>query len=158
MLSIRLQRIGKKKLPTYRIIINEKGRDTHDVYLEQLGTYNPHAKENQFQPNAERIQYWISKGAEVSDTIHNLLVKAGVIKGAVKKSVFLSKKRQTKLGEKRKADEEAAKARAEKAAAEKAAAEEAKRAEEEAKKAEAEAAKAAAEAPAAKAAPEAPQA
>lgn len=160
MLTIRLQRVGKKKFATYRIIISEKGRDTHDKYLEQLGTYNPHAKENQFQPVADRVKFWIEKGATTSDTIHNLLVKNGVIKGDKKKSVYLTKKRKTKLGEKKKAEEDAKKAAAEKAAAEKAAAEEAKRAEAEAAKAAAEAAKAAEEAvkaePAPEAAPEAP--
>ena len=80
MLTIRLQRVGKKKFATYRIIISEKARDTRDTYLELLGTYNPHAKENAFLPKADRIQYWISKGAQTSDTIHNLLVTAGVIK------------------------------------------------------------------------------
>lgn len=102
MLTIRLQRVGKKKTAMYRLVISEKARDTQDVYLEQLGTFNPHAKENQFQPVKERIEYWLGKGAQTSDTIHNLLLKAGIVKGKVKKSVFLSKKRQAKLAEKKK--------------------------------------------------------
>jgi len=153
MLTIRLQRVGKKKMPTYRLVISEKARDTHDVYLEQLGTFNPHAKENAVLFNTERISYWISKGASTSDTVHNMLVNLGVVKEKKKKAVFLSKKRTVKLGEKKKADEEAEKARKEKAAAEKAAAEEAAQAAKEAEKAAAEAAKA--EAEAAKAAEEA---
>jgi len=107
MLTIRLQRVGKKKFATYRIIISEKARDTRDTYLELLGTYNPHAKENAFLPKADRIQYWISKGAQTSDTIHNLLVTAGVIKGDKKKSVYLSTKRKAKIAEKKKAKEAA---------------------------------------------------
>ena len=98
---IRLQRVGKKKLAAYRLVISEKARDTKDVYLELLGTYNPHAKENAFLPNAERIQYWISKGAQPSPTIKNLLITAGVLKDKKVKSVFLSKKRSTKLGQKK---------------------------------------------------------
>jgi small subunit ribosomal protein S16 len=102
MLTIRLQRVGKKKIATYRLVISEKARDTQDVYLEQLGTFNPHAKENQFAPVKERIEYWISKGAQTSDTVHNLLVSAGIIKGKKLKSVFLSKKRSAKIAEKKK--------------------------------------------------------
>lgn len=108
MLTIRLQRIGKKKVASYRLIVSEKARDTQDVYLELLGTYDPHAKENQFKPVKERIEYWLSKGAQTSDTVHNLLVKAGVIKGKTKKSVFLSMKRHAKIAEKKKTEAPAA--------------------------------------------------
>lgn len=102
MLTIRLQRVGKKKFATYRLIISEKARDTHGAYLEALGNFNPHAKENAFQPNIERIKYWIGKGAELSDTVHNLLVTNGIIEDKKKKSVYLSKKRKAKLAEKKK--------------------------------------------------------
>lgn len=112
MLTIRLQRVGKKKVASYRLVISEKARDTQDRYLELLGTFDPHAKENQFKPITERILYWMSKGAQTSPTIHNLLVKAGVIKGKKEKSVFLSKKRSAKLAEKAKAGKEAAAAAA----------------------------------------------
>lgn len=103
MLMLRLQRIGKAKKATYRLIVSEKTRDTQGFYLENLGTYNPHAKENQFQPKADRIKYWIEKGAQSSDTVHNLLVTAGVTKEKKKKSVYLSTKRKKKLEEKKKA-------------------------------------------------------
>lgn len=129
MLTIRLQRVGKKGKPTYKLVISEKARDTHDVYLEQLGTFDPHVKvkENQFKPVVDRIKYWLSKGAQMSPTIENLLINAKVVDGKKKKSVFLSKKRKTKIGEKNKAKTEAAeKATAEKKAAAEKAAEEAK--------------------------------
>lgn len=101
MLTIRLQRIGKKKTATYRLVISEKARDTQDVYLENLGTFNPHAKANAFLPKAERITYWLSKGAQMSNTVHNLLVNAGIVKAdKKKKSVFISKKRKKKIAEK----------------------------------------------------------
>lgn len=103
MLTLRLQRIGKNKFATYRLIVSEKARDTQGVYLEQLGTYNPHAKAEQFKPVAERVSYWISKGAQSSGTVHNLLMTAGLIKSdKKKKSVFLSKKRKVKVAEKKK--------------------------------------------------------
>lgn len=102
MLIIRLQRVGKKKMAAYRLIISEKTRDTKGKYLELLGTFNPHAKENVFKPEVERIKYWLGKGSMMSDTIHNLLVANNIIEGKKKKSVFLSKIRQKKLAEKKK--------------------------------------------------------
>lgn len=103
MLAIRLQRIGKAKHPTYRLIVNEKAQDTQGSILEFLGTFNPHLKENQFQPNVERVKYWLEKGAQASATVFNLLLKAGLVTGAKQKSVYLSGKRKNKIAEKKKA-------------------------------------------------------
>jgi len=100
MLTIRLQRMGKKKFATYRLVISEKSRDTQGDNLEILGTHNPHNKENGLVLKEERIKYWISKGAQTSNTVNNLLVKAGVIEGVKKKSVLISKKRVKKIEEK----------------------------------------------------------
>lgn len=97
MLTIRLQRLGKNKFATYRLIISEKARDTQGRYLEQLGIFNPHAKENQLNVQADRVKYWIEKGATTSDTVHNLLVAHKIIDGKKKKAVYISKKRQIKL-------------------------------------------------------------
>jgi len=142
MLTIRLQRVGKKKVPTYRLIISEKTRDTFGTYLEELGTFNPHLKENQINVNAERIKYWISKGAQMSATVSNLLISNNIIEGKKRKSVYLSDDRRKKMAEKDKAKTDAVEkekaASAAKAEAEKVAAE----AEAEKAKAEAEAAKA----------------
>lgn len=125
---IRLQRVGKKKQPTYRLIVSEKTKDTHDKYVELLGSFNPHLKEGGFLPKADRIKYWISVGAQPSDTVRNLLINAGVITGKKSKSVFLSGARKAKLEEKKKAkieaDEKSAAAKVAAAEAEKAAAEE----------------------------------
>ncbi len=104
MLMIRLQRVGKRRMPTYRLIVSEKGRDTQDRYLENLGTYNPRAKNEaeQFQPKKDRIEFWMKQGAGASATIHNLMVKAGMIKADKRKSVFLSTDRKKKIEEKKK--------------------------------------------------------
>ncbi|KKQ40616.1 MAG: 30S ribosomal protein S16 [Candidatus Magasanikbacteria bacterium GW2011_GWA2_37_8] len=107
MLIIRLQRVGKKKFATYRLIISEKTRDTQGRYLENLGVYNPHNKVDGFVPDTERIKYWLSKGAGCSDTINNLFVKAGIMEGKKKRKVNLSNKRKAKLAEKKKAKEAA---------------------------------------------------
>jgi small subunit ribosomal protein S16 len=150
MLTIRLQRVGKKKLPTYRLIVSEKGRDTHDRYLELLGTFDPHAAAEQFKPVTDRIKHWISKGSQMSPTVHNLLVAAKIVSGKKEKAVFLTKKRHAKITEKNAA---AAKAAADKKAAEEAAKAEAKAKAEADKKAAEEAKAAEAAAPAAEAAP-----
>lgn len=103
MLTIRLQRLGKKNTPTYRLVISEKARDTQGRNLEILGSFNPHAKENGLAPNTDRIKYWLAKGAQTSNTVHNLFLKAGIISDAKpKKSVYISKERAAKLAEKNK--------------------------------------------------------
>ncbi len=96
MLTIRLQRIGKNKRPSYRVIISEKGRDTQARNLEILGSYNP-LGEKKFDVDQERVLYWISKGSQMSDTVHNLFVKNGIIKEKKKLSVSLTKKRREKI-------------------------------------------------------------
>lgn len=103
MLIIRLQRVGKTKKPVYRLIISENTRDTKGTYLELLGTYNPHDKVNGLVPKTERIKYWISKGAQMSETINNLMVKAGIVVGKKRRSVHISKTRQVKIADKKKA-------------------------------------------------------
>ena len=104
MLTIRLSRIGKKRKPFYRLIISEKTKDPWGTFLEQLGHFNPHTKEAVLK--ADRIKYWISVGAQMSNTVNNLLVKEGVIKADKEKSVFISKNRAAKIEKARpKADE-----------------------------------------------------
>ncbi len=163
MLRIRLQRIGKKKSPSYRLIVSEKTKDTQAGSLEILGHYNPIRTEKVLDVKADRILYWISQGAEPSNTVHNILSKAGVIVSKdKKKAVTITQKRGKKLEKKKVEAEDAKKAavEAKKAAEEaaKAAAEAKKVADAEAAKAAAEAEKAAAEAPAEPVAEEAPAA
>jgi small subunit ribosomal protein S16 len=81
MLAIRLARVGKKKHPTYRIIVSEKARDTLGTYLELLGNYNPHANPPETTVNAERVRHWIDRGAKASPTVQNLLITAKIIEG-----------------------------------------------------------------------------
>lgn len=133
MLRIRLQRVGRKKAPAYRVIVSERTKDPYAGGIEILGHYNPIATPKILELKADRITHWISKGAQPSETVHNLLLKAGIITGKKQKSVKISQKRQKKL------DALTAEKEAKKQAAEAAA-----KAAEEAKKAEA-AAKAAAE-------------
>lgn len=79
MLTIKLSRIGKRKKPMYRLIISEKSKDPYGDSLEILGSYNPFTKEIIAQ--GERINYWISKGAQMTPTVNNLLIDKKVIEG-----------------------------------------------------------------------------
>ncbi len=91
MLTIRLSRVGKKNKPMYRLIISEKARDPYGRALEILGSYNPYTKE--FVVKAERINYWISQGAGTSNTVNNLLVEKGIIKGDKMKATKINTKK-----------------------------------------------------------------
>ncbi len=101
MLMLRLQRLGKSKQPSYRLIVSDKRRDTQHGATEILGTYNPLAKEGGVNFKEDRVKYWLSVGAQASPTVHNMLIKSGVIKGDKKKSVALSGKRRAAIAEKK---------------------------------------------------------
>ena len=74
MLAIKLMRMGAKKRPAYRIVVKEKLSKRDGAYLENLGTYNPIGKEGaELKLNAERINYWIGKGAQPTDTVRRLI-------------------------------------------------------------------------------------
>jgi small subunit ribosomal protein S16 len=92
MLTIRLSRVGKKKQATFKVIVSEKAKDTVGDYLELLGHYNPHT--NNAELKTERIQYWISKGAQASGTVHNLLVDKKIITGEKLKVANIKKKKE----------------------------------------------------------------
>jgi len=78
MLTIRLTRVGRKNDPSFRvIIIDSKRKVKAGNYLEMLGSHDPRV--NRTELNAERIKYWLSMGAQTSDTVHNLLVSAKII-------------------------------------------------------------------------------
>lgn len=103
MLMIRFTRIGKKKQPSYRIIISEKTRDPWGRYLELLGNYNPRSKVANIK--ADRVKHWLAKGAQASPSVHNLLIKQGLIADTrKKKSVAISKKRREKIDAKKAAN------------------------------------------------------
>jgi small subunit ribosomal protein S16 len=92
MLKIRLQRIGRKNDPSFRAVLTDSKNSTKSgKFLEIVGTYNPKAGLASFK--GERIKYWMSKGAKLSDTMHNFLVREKVIEG--KKINVLPKKSPT---------------------------------------------------------------
>lgn len=147
MLMIRFQRIGRKNDASFRMAVLEKTAGPKaGKYVDLVGTYNPKTKQITYK--ADRIQDWIKKGAQVSPSLKNLLIKNGVLEGS--KVAVISKKNLEKNVAKKKAEEEAAQAKAAEEAAKAEAAPEAE--------APAEEAPAAEEAPVAEAAPEEPAA
>jgi small subunit ribosomal protein S16 len=81
MLMIRFQRIGRKNDPAFRIAVLEKERAAKaGGIVAQVGTYNPKTKA--LTLDAEAVKSWISKGAQPTDSVHNLLLAQGVITGA----------------------------------------------------------------------------
>ena len=76
MLAIRLMRTGAKKRPSYRIVVKEKQSKRDGACLENLGTYNPTRQPAEIRLKAERVQYWIEKGAQPSDTVRRLIKQA----------------------------------------------------------------------------------
>ena len=78
MLVVRLQRTGRKNLPSYRIVVAEKARPVKGKFLEIVGHYLPAGKNPILKIESERIAEWVSKGARPSDTLARLLKKEGM--------------------------------------------------------------------------------
>ena len=113
MLKIRLSRKGRKNLPFYHILATNSTSPRDSKFLEKLGTYNPLLEESQEKRvtiNKERIEYWLSVGAQPTEKVAKFLINLGV-KGAEKyKPDFKPKAKGTGL--KKKAAEKAAKEKA----------------------------------------------
>lgn len=77
MLVIRLNRIGRENFPVYRIVLADKRKSAKGKHLEVLGTYNV-ADGKRITFKKDRIEYWVSKGAQPSDTVASLLKMNGV--------------------------------------------------------------------------------
>jgi len=80
LVTMRLTRIGSKKRPYYRIVVIDKRRARNGRFLEVLGQYNPIASPVLMEINSERAQYWLSKGAQPSETVQSILRKKEIVK------------------------------------------------------------------------------
>ena len=97
MLKIRLQRVGRKHEPSFRLVLTDSKNSTKSGrFKEVLGSYDP--RKSMDTLNAERIKYWISQGAILTNTVHNLLVTHKIITApkinvsAVSKKVSIAEK------------------------------------------------------------------
>ena len=112
MLIIRLQRVGRVHEPSFRIVVTDsKNGPKSGNSIEVLGSYDARKGKGTNHIDGEKVKYWISKGAKVSDTVHNFLVDQKVLTG--KKINVLPKNKiinAKKAAEEAKKAEEAAKA------------------------------------------------
>jgi small subunit ribosomal protein S16 len=81
---IRLRRVGRKKLPLYRIVVADQEAPRDGRFIEIIGTYNPKGETaaDKIQVDADKARHWISKGATPSETVESLFKRAGVLKPA----------------------------------------------------------------------------
>jgi len=73
LLAIKLMRTGAKKRPSYRVVVKEKQSKRDGAYLENVGTYNPTREPAEINLKMDRVNYWISKGAQPTDTVDRLI-------------------------------------------------------------------------------------
>ena len=79
MVKIRLRRMGAKKAPYYRIVVADSRAPRDGRFIEEVGVYNPSAESDKLKVDMERVQYWISNGAQPTDTVRALLKKVEVL-------------------------------------------------------------------------------
>ena len=105
MLSIRLSRVGKKKQPIYRVIVLDNRKDPWGDYIENLGTYNPLKTPKEVILKADRVKYWLSVGAQPSETVHNILVDEKIIDKPKVRATSPKKKAKEEVAEQAKPEE-----------------------------------------------------
>ena len=75
MVKIRLRRMGAKKAPYYRIVVADSRFPRDGRFIEEVGTYNPSSDSDKLTVDMERVKYWISNGAQPTDTVRGLIKK-----------------------------------------------------------------------------------
>ena len=80
MVIIRLQRVGKKHQAHYRVVAAVHSAPIKGRFLEIIGHFHPKQPKDNFVIKEDRLVYWRENGAQVSDTVNNLLVAAGIFK------------------------------------------------------------------------------
>ena len=77
--KIRLKRMGMKKKPFYRVVVSDARSPRDGRFIEEIGYYDPMTKPAEIKVNNDRAQYWLSVGAQPTDTVRILLKKTGAI-------------------------------------------------------------------------------
>lgn len=78
MVKIRLRRMGKKKQPSYRIVVADSRAPRDGRYIESLGYYNPMTEPSTIELDGERALYWLGKGAQPTQQVEKLMKIKGV--------------------------------------------------------------------------------
>ena len=79
MVKIRLKRMGMKKMPFYRLVVTDSRNPRDGRFIEEVGYYNPVPEPVELKIHEERAKYWLSVGAQPTDTVRGLLKKGGVL-------------------------------------------------------------------------------
>ena len=98
MLVIRFNRVGRKNHVQYRIVVQERSKAPGGRHIKVVGSYDPHLKTVSLKK--DEIETFLKNGAQPSDSVYNLLVREGVIKGE-KRKVKKKKKEEEKEEEKK---------------------------------------------------------
>lgn len=85
MVKIRFARFGRKNVPYYRLVAVQAKTKRNGVVIEELGTYDPKLEKDKLVIKKDRVEYWLSVGAQPTDTAHYLLAKMGLVKPPKKK-------------------------------------------------------------------------
>jgi|SRR3989344_5980711 len=96
MLIIRLQRVGKKNFPSFRVVLAQKHKAVKKDFVELLGHYNPRTKQFGLK-SPERLQHWVKQKVQISPTVHNLLISQGLMAGK-KVEAWKPKKKTAEAG------------------------------------------------------------
>lgn len=80
MIKIKLQRRGKKGEAHYRVVVSEAAKPRDSKFIDDLGYYNPHVKENQMVIDQEKATKWLKNGAQPTETVAQFFVKLGLVK------------------------------------------------------------------------------
>lgn len=118
--TIRMSRAGAKKRPYYRIVVTNSRSPRDSKFIERIGTYNPLLTQGDAKRvtiNTERAQYWLSKGATMSERIHLFFNQAGLVTTKPKQRVAHGKKKDLKAAKEAAANAPAAEKPAKKEAA-----------------------------------------
>lgn len=108
MLKIRLSRVGKKNKPHYRVVVCEHTKPIKGKFIEIVGSYDPHQeKEKGLVIKRDRIDYWVSNGAQMSDTVASLVSPSADKKAKVKNEKKEEKKVEGENNKKKEAQKKA---------------------------------------------------
>ena len=78
--KMRLKRIGKKKVPFYRIVVSDSRTPVDGKFIEEIGTYDPNTDPSTVKINEELAKKWLGNGAQPTEAVHKLLKNSGVMK------------------------------------------------------------------------------
>ena len=96
MVKMRLFRMGDKKTPIYRVVVVDSRKAATGEYIDCVGHYRPTCDPAELDINAELAKDWLSKGVQPTETVKNLLVKAGVVEKSAKLSPSKTKGKKSK--------------------------------------------------------------